>query len=240
MKSLAAVRCLVMATMSLITATLPLAGIAQETLPAEAPATPEPASQSSQATAPSIPQQRFVSDKLVLNVYAEPDQGSSRVATIQTGDALEELERMGNMVRVRLEDGREGWVGASYLVNDPPAVVRLRELQRQAPSSAPRVDKALVDEIAQLKKENTTLRGRVSELQARITAPVAAAIVSEKPMETLPAPATQVTTLATTAPSGAIWSWLIAMVAVGGVSFVSGYQSLARRLRKKFGALKVY
>ena len=33
---------------------------------------------------------------------------------------------------------------------------------------------------------------------------------------------------------------VIAMVAVGGVSFVSGYQSLARRLRKKFGALKVY
>jgi SH3 domain protein len=234
MKSLAALRCLVMATMSLLAASVPLTGVAQEALPTEAPTA-------------AAPVQRFVSDKLVLNVYAEPEQGSARVATIQTGDALEELERAGNMVRVRLEDGREGWVGASYLVNDPPAVVRLRELQRQMPSTAPRVDTAAVEELAKLKKENAALRGQVGQLQSRLAAaPVAASnknenSEAEKIVEAqAPDTALAAATLASTAPSGGIWGWLTAILFVGAVSFAGGYQTLARRLRKKFGGLKIY
>src|SRR5262245_46244170 len=72
----------------------------------------------------------FVSDKLVLNVYAEPDQGSERVANLQTGDSVDEIERAEHFVRVRLENGREGWVGVNYLTTDIPAAARLRELQR--------------------------------------------------------------------------------------------------------------
>lgn len=228
MKSVAAIRCLVIATMSLVTATLPLAGIAQESLPAEAPATAQPI-------------QRFVSDKLVLNVYAEPDQGSARVATIQTGDAVEEIERAGNLVRVRLKDGREGWVGANYLVNDPPAIVRLRQLQRQVPSAAPRPDKASMQQIAQLKKENAALRGQVSELKSQVSAPVVSPSVNERSVEThAPGPSAEMTTLAGASPRGSVWGWLIAMMFVGTVSFAGGYQTLARRLRKKFGALKIY
>ena len=34
--------------------------------------------------------------------------------------------------------------------------------------------------------------------------------------------------------------YLVAMLFVGAVSFAGGYQMLARRLRKKFGGLKVY
>lgn len=229
MKHSAAFYCLIVATTSLIAAT----AVAQETEPSEAP-----------AAAMAVPQKRYVSDKLVLNVYAEAEQGSGRVATIQTGDAVEELERSGTMVRVRLEDGREGWVGASYLVSDAPAIVRLRELQRQQPSSAPapHVDKVLVDQIAQLKKENAALRGQVTSLQARPATPVAAPAaecedVSEPVSVETPIQAAAFPTLA---PAGSIWGWLVAIVFVGGASFAGGYQTLARRLRKKFGGLKIY
>jgi uncharacterized protein YgiM (DUF1202 family) len=60
-------------------------------------------------------EQLYVEDKLVLNVYSEADQGSSRVATIETGDAVEEIERVEKFVHIRLADGREGWVGTNYL-----------------------------------------------------------------------------------------------------------------------------
>lgn len=202
--------------------------VAQETTTSETPAAPEP-----------IPQKRFVSDKLVLNVYAEPDQGSARIETIQTGDAVEELERSGSLVRVRLDDGREGWVGASYLTDDAPAIVRLRELQRQQPSPAPRVDKALQDEIAQLKKANTALHGQVSELQARLAAPVAPPPPQGETIVATPEPPLQAAVLPATAPNGVV-GWLVAMLAVAAVSYAGGYQTLARRLRKKFGGLKVY
>lgn len=225
MRTLGANRCLLIATISLVTATLPLAALSQEEVPA--------------------PHVLYVSDKLVLNVYAEPEPGSGRVATIQTGDAVDELERSGNMVRVRLEDGREGWVGANYLTGDAPAAVRLRELQREqkglAPSPAPGPDKKSLEEIARLKKENTTLQGQVNELQSRVTAlgTMAEGAPPETPSE--PEVLSEPAELTGTAPSGPPWwTWLIAVVLTGALGYVSGYQTLARRLRRKFGGLKLY
>src|SRR5689334_23309028 len=121
--------CLRVATLSLLTV-VPLLAAAQDEQPAQTRA----------ESAQSV-QRLFVSDKLVLNVYAEPDQGSSRIATIETGDAVDELERAENFIRVRLHDGREGWVGSSYLTSDAPAAVQLRELQRQQKSAGQSVDK---------------------------------------------------------------------------------------------------
>jgi SH3-like domain-containing protein len=228
MKYSAAFHCLLIATTSLVAATLPLAGLAQEIAASEAPAAPAPLSE-----------KRFVSDKLVLNVYAQPEQGSERVATIQTGEAVEELERSGTLVRVRLQDGREGWVGANYLTSDKPAILRLRELQRQQPKVAPRVDKASLEEIAQLKKENTALRGQVGELQARIAAAIAPAPPQGETIIAIAEPPLEAAVVPTTAPGGVV-GWMVAMLAVGALSFAGGYQTLARRLRKKFGGLKIY
>jgi SH3 domain protein len=242
MRSLAAIHCLVIATV--LSATVPLVGSAQEQPPESA------APDEQQPVSAPVPQRRFVSDKLVLNVHAEPQQGSGRVATIQTGDAVDELERSGNMVRVRLDDGREGWVGASYLVNDPPAAVQLRELQRQQPNAAAnataKADK-LAQEVAQLKKENLSLRTQVDELQARVKAQAeqisqqaAVANADASRQADMPDAMTEAGTLGGTSSVGSVLGWLVAMMFVGALSFAGGYQALARRLRKKFGGLKIY
>jgi SH3 domain protein len=228
MKTSGANRCLLIATMSLVTATLPLIGLAQE-----------------EAQAP-VPQRRYVSDKLVLNVYAQSDQSGGRVATIQTGDSVDELERVDNMVHVRLEDGREGWVGANYLTSDAPAAVRLRELQRdqKAPAAAPaEPDKKSIEEIARLKKENAALQGQVNALQSRVTAlgSMAEGAPAETPSEPevmSEEPAEQPVVVRTVDP--AWWIWSIAIVLTGALGYASGYQTLARRLRRKFGGLKIY
>jgi SH3 domain protein len=230
MKTFAANRCLLIATMSLATMTLPLVGYAQE----------QPLNEAQPVPQPSV-QPIFVSDKLVLNVYSEPDQGSSRVATIQTGDAIEELERSANMVRVRLEDGREGWVGANYLTSDPPAITRLRELQREQKAATRGSDKAFSEEIAKLKKQNSALQARVSELQARPPAPIAPPVAESQLMAANAAEVVNESQpLAAAAPAGMQWGWVFAAVVTGALGFAGGYQTLARRLRRKFGALKIY
>src|SRR5262245_28036396 len=86
-------------------------------------------------TVPARAQPMYVDDNLVLNVHSEANQGGERVATIETGDQVEVLERVENSAHVRLPDGREGWVGAGYLTADAPAVIRLKELQAAAPSA---------------------------------------------------------------------------------------------------------
>ncbi len=232
MKTFRATRCQLIATVSLICATVPLVGVAQETPPSEA----------SPPAATLTPQIRYVSDKLVLNVYAEAEQSSGRVATIQTGDVVEAFERSGNMVRVRLESGQEGWVGASYLTSDEPAAVRLRELQREQKNASRGADteKALAAEIAALKKDNTGLREQVDRLKA-----AAAAMPpppGNDPMQIMTANAADVVDpeAPVASSSGSPWAWIVAVILTGGLGYASGYQTLARRLRRKFGGLKIY
>lgn len=223
--------CLSVATLLLLTAStlaLPLKGAAQEE-----------GQQPEAQPAPSQPLRRlFVSDKLVLNVYSEVDQAGERVATIESGDAVEELERAESFVRIRLQDGREGWVGANYLTDDAPAAVQLRELQRQQKSAAQGTDKKAAEEIARLKKESEALHAQVKQLKAAAAAPV---VPDDGVLEGAAAEAPRQLAAATPTGSGnAPWIWPLVVVLAAVLAYTAGYQSLARKLRKKFGGLRIY
>jgi SH3 domain-containing protein len=229
MKSLAWTWRLNVATLTTTLALLavPLAGVAQdETVPGD---------QQSSEPAPAV-RKLFVSDKLVLNVYSEADQSGSRVASIETGDAVDELERAQGFVRIRLGDGREGWVGANYLTTDAPAAVQLRDLQRQQ-KSASQTDKKSADEIARLKKESEALQAQVKELKAAAAAAPAAA--DDGVLEGASAPQ-QLAAVGPPATSGSAWIWSLVVILAAGIAYAAGYQTLARRLRKKFGGLRIY
>jgi hypothetical protein len=215
-------------TLALLVAPLP--GIAQE----------EGQQAGQQQSEPSAPVRKlFVSDKLVLNVYSEADQGGSRVATIETGDAVDELERVESSVRIRMGDGREGWVGSNYLTTDAPAAVQLRELQRQQKSATQSVDKKSADEIARLKKETEALQAQVKELKTAAAAAPAAAAADDGVLEGAQS-APQQLAAAAPAAAGSTWIWSLVVVLAAGLAYAAGYQTLARRLRKKFGGLRIY
>jgi len=197
-------------------------------------------------------QQLYVADKLVLNVYAEAEQSSSRVATIETGDSVEEIERSENFVHIRLPDGREGWVGANYLSAQPPAIVRLKELQAAQPGApSPQPPKELTDEVARLRKQNSSLTAEVAELKKKATSlpPSSPASVASAPaVQEAEVPATNVPPALDDAESlpavviqrGYWWAWLLAIIAAGGIGFFAGYETLGRRVRERFGGVKVY
>jgi SH3 domain protein len=189
--------------------------------------------------------QLYVADKLVLNVYANPDQSSSRVATIETGDAVEALERIENFVRVQLADGQAGWVGANYLVAQPPAIVRLKEFQNSQPTGSSEPAKQLTEDVARLKKQNSSLQSELVELKKKLAAtatPAAVSAVDE------PTPAELDTVPATDPPPASTiiiersywWAWLLAVFIAGSGGFFAGYQTLGRRVRERFGGVKVY
>ena len=228
MTKLASIRRLNVATLStLVLLAVPLIGMAQdETVPGE---------QQSEA-APAV-RKVFVSDKLVLNVYSEPDQAGSRVATIETGDAVDELERAQSFVRIRLGDGREGWVGANYLTTDAPAAVQLRELQRQQ-KSAGQTDRKSADEIARLRKESEALQAQVKELKA--TAAAAPAAADDGVLEGASPTPQQLAAVAQPPAGVSVWIWSLVVVLAAVIAYVAGYQTLARRIHKKFGGLRIY
>ena len=71
----------------------------------------------------------YVTDSLRLGIHEAADTSDQPFVNILSGTAVEVLERNGNYARVRLDDGREGWARATFLVATKPAAARIAELE---------------------------------------------------------------------------------------------------------------
>jgi len=116
--------------------------------------------------------------------------------------------------------------------------VQLRDLQRQQKSTTQTVDKKAAEEIARLKKESESLQTQLKELKA--AAASAPAPDDDGVLEgASPAPR-ELAAVAPGSGGGSTWLWLLTVVLAAGLAYAAGYQSLARRIRKKFGGLRIY
>ncbi len=181
-------------------------------------------------------QDMFVTDKLVLNVYAEPDQESERLQTLETGDSVEMIEQLGNFYKVRLEDGREGWVGANYLTMDVPAQVKLRALEKEQKAASQKAEQQLKGQIASLEKQNAELAQELKTLkEATSQAPAPEpTVATEPPKEEIKVSDNEDRRFS----SALIWAPFV--LVAGGLGFAAGYQTLARKIQNKFGGVKIY
>jgi hypothetical protein len=181
----------------------------------------------------------FVSDELILGVYAEQNGQGQRLATLHSGASLETLGVSGEFTQVRLTDGTTGWVKSAYLTTQEPATTRVKrleeELDRSRATTPALAEAAARSEVEQLKRE---LADKQSELDA-----ASGALAAPAPPGAAAGAAARVgATTAAGAPGGvltgiAAGAALLAGLAVG---FWLGYAALARRIRHKFGGLKVY
>lgn len=175
----------------------------------------------------------YVSDELVLGVYAEQNNQGQRLATLHSGSSVEALAANGEFTQVRLSDGTTGWVKSAYLTTKEPAVVRVKQLeeeldQRRATTPA-LAEAAARKEVERLTRELEQARAEVAAARDTTSPAIGPAAA---------APAGGFRT-----PSGSITGPLIAAVAVAlalGGGFWLGYATLARRIKRKFGGLKVY
>jgi hypothetical protein len=175
----------------------------------------------------------YVIEQLVVGVSSAPDASGERVATLKSGDRVEELERAGDEVHVRLASGREGWVRASYLTQDEPLRVRLA--QRDV-------------EVARLNDEIGALKAQLHSTPAGGAA--ANAVASGVPAAApAPRPATEDAVAAAPGPlfSGGeerarpAWPWTLAATLIGfGAGFGLGALMLDRHIRRKYGGLRIY
>jgi uncharacterized protein YgiM (DUF1202 family) len=173
----------------------------------------------------------YVSDQLVLNVYTEQNQQGERLATLHSGARVETLATSADFTQVRLPDGTTGWVKSSYLTTDEPAAVRLKQLQeeldRSRATTPALAEAAAKSELERRERELADKQAQLAEKQAELDAAVATRV----PGAAAPPPAPH---------AHGTGLWLGAAVAAGALGFWGGYATLARRVRRKFGGLKVY
>lgn len=180
----------------------------------------------------------YVSDELVLGVYAEENNQGQRLATLHSGARVETLTQNGDFTQVRLIDGTTGWVRSAFLITKEPAVVRVKqleeELDRTRATTPALAEAAARSEVERLKQE---LASKQSDLDAaRSGAP-------GTPIVATPGVGTPLASAPALIPTPASRWVAIAGIATAiglGCGFWLGYATLARRIRRKFGGLKVY
>ena len=182
----------------------------------------------------------FVSDELVLGVYAEQNGQGQRLATLHSGASVDTLSVNGEYTQVRLADGTTGWVKTIYLTTVVPATVRVKkleeELDRSRATTPALAEAAARSEVEQLKRE-------LSNTQAALDAATQLAPTSAAPgAATIGAAAAPAGVLAGIAAAAVKRPWMAALplLAALGCGFWLGYATLARRIKRKFGGLRVY
>ena len=176
----------------------------------------------------------YVSDELVLGVYSEENNQGQRLATLHSGASLETLAQAGDFTQVRLSDGTTGWVKSAFLTPKEPAVVRVKRLEEeldQSRATTPALAEAAArSEVLRLKLELAAKQSELDSARAGGSAPVTA---------TPPAAGALAAIHAAAAPRWPVIAGIA--VAIGlACGFWLGFATLARRVRRKFGGIKVY
>jgi uncharacterized protein YgiM (DUF1202 family) len=166
----------------------------------------------------------YVSDELVLNVYAEENNQGQRLATLHSGASVETLSVSGEFTQVRLADGTTGWVKSPFLTAKEPASFRVRqleeELDRTRATTPALAEAAARSQVDRLTRELALKQAQLDSAQPDAAQPDAAHATPSR--QTL---------------IGVFCGALVSALAVG---FWLGYATLARRVRRKFGGIRVY
>lgn len=209
----------------------------------------------------------YVIEQLVVNVNSAPDATGERVANIKSGDAVEVLDRQGDQIQVHLANGTEGWVRKSYLSAEEPARMRLGERTAEVEKLKQDVTR-LEGELAAAKtashgkpggaQTSTTAAGPAPAMPSAASTKSPAAMTTPPgfaPTPTAPAPTTAAESGAAEqpaheppyfmtppdSPARPVWHWALGSFVVAlGLGFVLGWQVLDRRIRRKYGGLRIY
>jgi hypothetical protein len=176
----------------------------------------------------------YVSDELVLGVYAEENNQGQRLATLHSGTSVETLAQNGDFTQVRLGDGTTGWVKSAFLTVNEPAIVRIKrleeELDRSRATTPALAEAAARSEVERLKLALAAKQSELDAAHAGGAPPAAVPMAAPGPLAAIHAAA---------APR---WP-VIAAAGIGvglACGFWLGYAALARRVRNKFGGIRVY
>ena len=100
----------------------------------------------------------YVSDNLKLTLRTGPSTENKILAVIQSGQVMDVIEPGEEWSRVKLPNGKEGWVLSRYLTPEETNNIKLEQLQA--------AHKNLTAQAATLLEENTELKAKNTELSA--------------------------------------------------------------------------
>lgn len=120
------------------------------------------------ALAPAAPAEpAYISARLEIGLHESRSPHSAILALLPEGTEIEVIERDARAARVRLADGREGWIAAQYLSSESSAPAELAALRQRLPE----LEAALASEqAARIEAEGRTnaAEAELSELRSGV------------------------------------------------------------------------
>jgi len=104
---------------------------------------------------PAMGYSAHITDKLLAGMYAAPSNSEEPLQLLPSGTPVELMAEKNGFVKVKLVNGKSGWVEKRFLSEDKPAEVRLLVLQgkyRQVQKELDLVEKKLVEAEATVLK----------------------------------------------------------------------------------------
>jgi len=102
----------------------------------------------------------YVTDRLYLSLRKGPGLGEPSLSVLVSDTKVEVVETERDWARVKLEDGRTGWVMRKFLVADLPKPIIIEQLKEELNK------KDMIPE--KLQKENASLKGKIQALENEI------------------------------------------------------------------------
>ncbi len=180
-------------------------------------------------TAPTAAETVYVTDELRLGLYDGEQTTGRPFQTLLSGARLDVLERALMSVRVRTEDGIEGWVKTAYLVTAEPARRRVEALERS--------NATMIGQLDSIRTTETTNLARIESLEADLAG-------AQQNIARLPQlerdNADLRSALDAVGTSVAVRWLIVAVILAFAAGCLAGYVWLDRRVRRQFGGLKIY
>ena len=116
---------------------------------------------------------QYVSDLMIISVKEGQNPDTPIIGYLRSAASVEVLEETEELMRIRTEDGIQGWVRKKFIVKDKPKAVIIRELEEKIA--------LLEDDINTLQKESSSpgLRYSIKEYKQQI-ATLTASLENEK------------------------------------------------------------
>ena len=168
----------------------------------------------------------YVIEQLVVSVNSAPGGAGDRIASLHSGERVEVIERAGEEVHVRLPGGKDGWLRAAYLSAEEPLRPQLAARSAEVARLKERVDRLQADLMA-------------ARAAAPANPPGGAASAVRAPADDPPATHGLFNEPDTQRRPGWSWVWVSALAGLGA-GFALGWRVLDRRIRAKYGGLRIY
>jgi len=171
----------------------------------------------------------YVTDELRLGLYRTEETTGQAMRTLVSGSRLEVEERSLRSIRVRTEDGDQGWVKTAYIVDSVPARRQLAALEKLNAEQTSKLEKK--------DQELTTLNEQILALEQSLAD-------AERGIRELPAlkdsnEALRARLEAGRAAVAPVWLLLATATALL-IGILLGYWWLDRKVRRQFGGVRVY